>query len=129
MCLGEAGLQKDVQGEVQAFVEGRHDRLQWCVRVGVGLDGHFPAPRSPFTLTSTTPPHAAAEASLHVGPCCFDGSVLDAAAQVSAQVDRDFFPKFLLSDLFFRFMADPAAQAEAEAELAAEDGIAFTETA
>jgi hypothetical protein len=47
--------------------------------------------------------------------------VLDAGAHVTEQVERDLFPAFVLSDLFFRYLADPAAAAEVEAELAAEE--------
>lgn len=39
---------------------------------------------------------------------------------MTKQVEHELFPKFLLSDLFFRFTADPAAIAEAEAEIKAE---------
>ena len=35
-------------------------------------------------------------------------------------MEHELFPKFLLSDLFFRFTADPAAIAEAETEIKAE---------
>ena len=62
----------------------------------------------------------------HAGRCAAHPAacnrVLDAASQVGDQVERELFPSFLLSDLFFRFMSDPAAVAEVEAELAAEAG-------
>ena len=106
--------QDETRQDVKAFVDGQHDNFQGYKQKNAQSESGKVrvAQRAGGELTQTF--------VLHGPTAC--NRVLDAASQVGDQVERELFPSFLLSDLFFRFMSDPAAVAEVEAELAAEAG-------